>query len=186
MHEATDDRRLIERLAAGDQTALRALLARHQLRVLRFLVRLVRNDSISEELTNEVFLEAWKDARTFEGRSSASTWLLSIAHNRAVSALRNRGEESWNEEVAAEIADSDDDPEVAQKAEKSAVMRRCMLRRSQEHREIIDLVYYHEMSITEVASVTRIPEATVKTRMFYGRKRLAELLKAEGIDRGWP
>jgi RNA polymerase sigma-70 factor, ECF subfamily len=57
---------------------------------------------------------------------------------------------------------------------------------SAEHREIIGLVYYHELSIAEVAAVVGIPENTVKTRMFYARKRLSELLKSAGVDRGWP
>jgi len=57
---------------------------------------------------------------------------------------------------------------------------------SPEHREVIDLVYYHEKTVQEVAEIVGIPEATVKTRMFYARKRLSELLKTAGIDRGWP
>jgi len=57
---------------------------------------------------------------------------------------------------------------------------------STEHREILDLVYYQEQSVSEVAEILGIPEATVKTRMFYARKKLSELLQARGIDRGWP
>jgi RNA polymerase sigma-70 factor (ECF subfamily) len=57
---------------------------------------------------------------------------------------------------------------------------------SLEHREIIDLVYYHERSVEEAARIVGIPESTVKTRMFYARKKLAELFEAAGIDRGWP
>jgi len=187
MKSAADDRQLLERIAAQDQTALRALYARHQGRVFRFVLRLVRQDAIAEELTNEVFLEAWRNAGTFEGKASASTWLLSIAHHRAVSVLRKRRESAWNEEAAAEIPDTDDDPEVvAQKADKSVQLRRAMDQLSPEHREIIDLVYYHEMSIAEVSEVVRIPENTVKTRMFYARKRLSEILKTAGVDRGWP
>jgi RNA polymerase sigma-70 factor (ECF subfamily) len=187
MSQSADDRQLIARMAAQDQTALRALYGRHQGRVFRFTLRLVRQEAIAEELTNEVFLEAWRNAATFEGKASAATWLLSIAHNRAVSVLRKRREESWDEEQAAEIADTDDDPEVSlQKADKGAVMRRCLAQLSPEHREIVDLVYYHEMSISEVSSVVGIPENTVKTRMFYARKRLSELLQAAGVDRGWP
>jgi RNA polymerase sigma-70 factor (ECF subfamily) len=187
MNLAADDRQLLERIAARDQTALRALYARHQGRVFRFVLRLVRQEAIAEELTNEVFLEAWRNAGTFEGKASASTWLLSIAHHRAVSSLRKRREVAWNEETAAEIADTDDDPEVvAQKADKSVQLRRAMDQLSPEHREIIDLVYYHEMSIAEVSEVVRIPENTVKTRMFYARKRLSEILKTAGVDRGWP
>ena len=73
-----------------------------------------------------------------------------------------------------------------EKKEKSEVMRQCLSSLSAEHREIIDLVYYHEKSVEEVAGIVGIPEATVKTRMFYARKKLAELLKAQGIERGWP
>ena len=63
---------------------------------------------------------------------------------------------------------------------------KCLSGLSAEHREIVDLVYYHEKSVEEVAEIVGIPEATVKTRMFYARKKLGELLKAQGIDRGWP
>src|SRR5438477_457198 len=57
---------------------------------------------------------------------------------------------------------------------------------SPEHKGIVDLVYYHEMSIAEAAEVLQIPENTVKTRLFHARRRLSELLERAGIDRGWP
>ncbi len=187
MTQLADDRQLIAGIVSEDQRALRSLIARHQLRVFRFITRIVRDEAVAEELTNEVFLEAWRNAKTFEGRSSPGTWLLSIAHNRAISSLRKRREQNWDEDKANEIADTDDDPEVvAQKADKSAVMRRCLDSLTVEHREIIDLVYYHEQSIAEASAVLGIPEATVKTRMFYARKRLSEVMKAAGVDRGWP
>ena len=187
MNEISQDSSLIARMAARDQAALRAFLGRHQLRVFRFIVRKVRNEAVAEELTNEVFMEVWRSAARFEGRSAASTWVLSIAHNKAVSALRKRREESWDEENAAELVDDNDDPEVtAQKSDKGSALRRCMVGLSDEHREIIDLVYYHEKSVSEVAEIVGIPENTVKTRMFYARKKLSELLKDAGIDRGWP
>ena len=85
------------------------------------------------------------------------------------------------------IADQADDPEVVlAKKDKGAVLRQCLTKLSAEHREIVDLVYYHEKSVEEVAGIVGIPEATVKTRMFYARKKLSELLKEQGIDRGWP
>jgi RNA polymerase sigma-70 factor (ECF subfamily) len=75
---------------------------------------------------------------------------------------------------------------VLEKKQKADVIRKCLSGPSAEHREIIDLVYYHEKSVEEVAEIVGIPENTVKTRMFYARKKLAELLKAQGIERGWP
>ena len=187
MSRAAAETSLIERIAAGDETALRALIASHQVRVFRFVLRLVRNAAVAEELTNEVFLEVWRNAGRYEGASSAATWILSIAHHRAVSSLRRRREENWDEDAAAALPDPDDDPElVAQKADKGKVLRRCLDGLSPEHKGIIDLVYYHEMSISEASEILGIPENTVKTRMFHARKRLSELMQSAGIDRGWP
>ncbi|HWE16392.1 MAG TPA: sigma-70 family RNA polymerase sigma factor [Hyphomicrobiaceae bacterium] len=187
MSRAAQDAELIRRIAAGDESALRALLAAHQTRVFRFAMRLVGNTAVAEEVTNEVFLEVWRHAGTFEGASAVGTWILSIAHHRAVSRLRKRREEDWDEDAAAGLADSGDDPEVAaQKADKGAILRLCLDKLSAEHKAVVDLVYYHELSVSEVSEVLKIPENTVKTRMFYARKRLSDLLKAHGVDRGWP
>jgi RNA polymerase sigma-70 factor (ECF subfamily) len=187
MAGVADEASLIARIAAGDTAALRELFARHHVRVYRFILRLVQNPAGAEELTNEVFLEVWRNARSFEGTSSAVTWMLSIAHHRAVSSLRRRREESWDEKAAAALSDVADDPEVAaQKVDKGAILRRCLDALSPEHKGIVDLVYYNEMSISEAAEVLKIPENTVKTRLFHARRQLSKLLKEMGVDRGWP
>jgi RNA polymerase sigma-70 factor (ECF subfamily) len=166
---------------------MNALYARHNVRVYRFLVRLTRSEATAEELMNEVFLEAWRRAGNFEGRSSVSTWLMAIAHHRAVSSLRKRGEVALDEDALAFIADGDDTPEVTvQKSSKAQVIRACLEKLSPEHRAIIDLVYYHDKSVAEAAEIVGIPENTVKTRMFHARKKLAEAMRKAGIDRGWP
>jgi RNA polymerase sigma-70 factor (ECF subfamily) len=187
MSRAAQDTELIRRIAAGEEAALRALLAAHQMRVFRFVLRLVGNEAVAEEVMSEVFLEVWRNAARFEGASAPSTWILSIAHHRAVSRLRKRREETWDEDAAGALRDEGDDPEVAvQKADKGEALRHCIDKLSADHKAVIDLVYYHELSVSEVSEVLKIPENTVKTRMYYARKRLSELLKAHGIDRGWP
>ena len=185
--QVTSDEVLIGRIASGDRLAMQVLFARHHVRVYRFVLRLVRDESSAEDLISEVFLDVWRQAGRFEGRSAVSTWLLAIARFKALSALRRRTDVELDEETAEAIEDTSDDPEVAlEKKDKSAVIRKCLVELSAEHREIIDLVYYHEKSVEEVAEIVGIPENTVKTRMFYARKRLADLLKAAGIERGWP
>jgi len=166
--------------------AMQALYARHNLRVYRFLVRLV-GESAAEDVISDVFFDVWQQAGRFEARSSVTTWLLSIARFKALSVLRKRRDVALEPEVAEVIEDEADTPEVTvQKASKAAFLRRCLEKLSVEHREVIDLVYYHERSVEEVGEILGIPENTVKTRMFYARKRLSELLKSAGIDRGWP
>ena len=182
-----DEASLITRIAAGDAVALRVLFARHHVRVYRFTRRLVRNAAVAEELTNEVFLEIWRHAKSFAGTASALTWMLSIAHHRALSSLRKRREDPWDEGAACALPDVADNPEVAaQKGNEGAILRRCLDALSPEHKSVVDLVYYHEMSVAEAAAVLQIPENTVKTRLFHARKRLSELLRQAGIDRGWP
>jgi RNA polymerase sigma-70 factor (ECF subfamily) len=185
--QTTSDEVLIARIAGGDRLAMQVLFARHHVRVYRFVLRLVRNEATAEDLISEVFLDVWRQAAKFEGRSAVSTWMLSIARFKALSALRRRPEEELDDETAERIEDQSDDPETAlAKKDKGAILRQCLTGLSAEHREIIDLVYYHEKSMEEVAGIVGIPEATVKTRMFYARKKLSELLKEQGIDRGWP
>jgi RNA polymerase sigma-70 factor (ECF subfamily) len=185
--QATSDEALIARIANGDRLAMQVLFARHHVRVFRFVLRLVRNESTAEDLISEVFLDVWRQAGKFEGRAAVSTWLLAIARFKALSALRRKPEKELDEEAAEVIEDTSDTPEIAlQKKDKSELLRECLKALSPEHREIVDLVYYHEKSVEEVAGIVGIPEATVKTRMFYARKKLSELLKAQGIERGWP
>jgi RNA polymerase sigma-70 factor, ECF subfamily len=178
---------LVVRIADGDELAMRVLYARHQLKIYRFVLRLVRDEMAAEDTISEVFLDVWRQAGRFEGRSSVTTWLLAMARNKAWSALRKRREAGIDEGVAEQLEDESDDPEVvAQKADKGAAMRRCIERLTVDHREVIDLVYYQETTLEEVAVILDIPENTVKTRLFHARKKLSELLKDAGIDRGWP
>lgn len=185
--QTTSDEVLIGRIAGGDRLAMQVLFARHHVRVYRFVLRLVRNEATAEDLISEVFLDVWRQAAKFEGRSAVSTWILSMARFKALSALRRRTEDELDDETAGTIEDPEDNPETAlAKKDKGAALRQCLEKLSAEHREIVDLVYYHEKSVAEVSSIVGIPEATVKTRMFYARKKLSELLKEQGIDRGWP
>ena len=185
--QTTTDEVLIARIAGGDRLAMQVLFARHHVRVYRFVLRLVRNEATAEDLISEVFLDVWRQAGKFEGRSAVSTWMLSIARFKALSALRKRPEAELDDETAAAIEDESDDPEMTlAKKDKGSQLRQALEKLSNDHREIIDLVYYHEKSVEEVAGIIGIPEATVKTRMFYARKKLSELLKEQGIDRGWP
>ena len=185
--QAASDEVLIARIAQGDRLAMQVLYGRHHVRVFRFGLRLVRDEQVAEDLISEVFLDVWRQAGKFEGRSAVSTWLLAITRFKALSALRRRKDLELEDEAALAIEDTSDDPEVAAtKKDTGEALRKCLGGLSPEHREIVDLVYYHEKSVEEVAEIVGIPENTVKTRLFYARKKLAELLKAAGVERGWP
>jgi RNA polymerase sigma-70 factor, ECF subfamily len=177
--EYSSDEMLVERISAGDKLAMQVLFARHRTPVYRWLYRLVDNETVAEDLLSDVFFDVWQQAGRFEGRSAVSTWLLSIARFKALSARRRRTHAELNEVIEATVADSADNAEVVlEKKHQGEMLRDALSKLSPEHREIIDLVYYHEKSVDDAADILSIPRATVKTRMFYARKKLAELVQA--------
>jgi RNA polymerase sigma-70 factor, ECF subfamily len=176
--ETSSDAILVNRIAAGDKLAMHALFARYRTSIYRWLLRFVASEALAEDLLSDVFLDVWRQADRFEGRSSVSTWLMSIARYKALSARRVRTEDELTQEIEAAIPDPSDDPEAAlQEKDRGELLRQALTHLSREHREIIDLVYYHERSIAECAEIVGIPAATAKTRMFYARRKLAELVR---------
>src|SRR2546430_4109676 len=176
--EIASDEVLIRRIAGGDQLAMQTLFVRHRVALYRWLLRLVGDEALAEDLLSEVFLAMWWQADRCEGRSSVSTWLMSIARFKALSARRRRTEAELDEKIETTVADPANDPEAAlQVKNRGELVREALTHLSPEHREIIDLVYYHEKSVDECAQILGIPAATVKTRMVYARRKLAELVK---------
>jgi RNA polymerase sigma-70 factor (ECF subfamily) len=178
------DEALLREIARGNQLAMRTLFMRHQVRVYRFVKRFVRDRGLAEDVVSEVFFAVWRQADRFQGRSTVSTWLLSIARHKALTAIKRQLVEQTDSEAAANIADPALNAEARiDHKDSGTILRRCLDALSPEHGELIDLVYYQQKSIKEIAEIVGIPSNTVKTRMFYARKRLAALLKAAGLDR---
>lgn len=174
---------LLQRISGGDRAAFAELYRRLQRPLFGYLMKLVREREMVEDVLNETMLEVWRQAARFEGRSSVNTWVFSIAHHRAVSRLRKKRESALDEEQAAAI--EDDAPTPDQRAESSDVSRllgRLMEKLSFEHREILHLAYYQEFSVQEIADALDLPPNTVKTRMFYARQRLKTLLEQSGVE----
>ena len=182
-HNDSSDAALIAKVATGNRLAMQVLFARHHARVYRFIFRLLGSEAAAEDLTSEVFLGVWRHAHRFEARSSVTTWLLAIARYKALAELRRRPELACDE-AAAQTSDPADDPEATFAIKhRGEIVRDCLGRLSRRHREVIDLVYYHEKKVEEVAQIIGVPASTVKTRMFYARQRMGELLEGAGYSR---
>jgi RNA polymerase sigma-70 factor, ECF subfamily len=176
------DQLLVQSIAAGDKVAMRVLYQRYNVRIYRFILRRVGNSALAEDIVSEVFLEVWRGAGRFKAESQVATWLLAIARHKAISALRRRSEAQLDDHMAAAIEDPCDDPEThTGQKDRCEIIQKCLKRLSPHHREIIDLVYYHEKTVREAAQIVGVPEGTAKTRMFHARKHMSKLLTAAGI-----
>jgi RNA polymerase sigma-70 factor (ECF subfamily) len=179
------DAALIAKIAAGNRLAMQVLYARHHARVYRFILRLLGSEAAAEDLTSDVFLGVWRQAHRFESRAAVTTWLLAIARYKALAELRRQPQAS-SEAVSGQASEPADDPEASLEVKhRGEILRNCLTRLSPRHREIIDLVYYHEKSVQEAADILGVPGNTVKTRMFHARKKLAELLASQGVVRAF-
>ena len=178
-----DDAALIQSIAKGNKLALQVLFARHNLRVFRFALRFTRDRATAEAFVSDVFLQVWRNAKRYNGGSQASTWVLSITRNLVISRLTRRAQEGWDEAGAGYAEDIAGNPEIfTLKKQHVSIFAQCLTKLTAMHREIIDLVYYHDRSLEEVALITGLSRNTVKSRMFYARRELARLLRESDID----
>src|SRR5262249_30898153 len=174
------DEALIAKIASGSRLAMQVLFARHHARIYRFVLRLLGSEALAEALATDAFLGVWRHANRFGARSAVTPWLLAIARYKALAELRHRPEAS--DEGTVDACDPADDPEATFEIKhRGEILRNCLTRLSPRHREIIDLAYSQKKSVQEPAPILGVPGNPVKPRMSHARKKLSELLEAQGV-----
>lgn len=182
---ATDqDQALVARVAAGDRQAFELLFNAYGERVFRYAHRLISDVTKSEEVTNDVMLEVWKTAARFEGRSKVSTWILGITRHLALNAVRRKKLDTVDLDDTPGIADEDLTPAAVEHDRDvlKEALGGALGKLSTDHRDVIELTFFHGCNYQEIAEIVGCPENTVKTRMFHARKQLKGLLRAAGLD----
>lgn len=175
-----DDTELLRRVGAGDRAALRALYERHSDSLHKFLRYRLRDPFEAGDLVQEVFLEIWRTAARFEGRSAPRTWIFGIARNKAVDRMRRGLREVTAPDPGAEIVDESPDPEaIAAAASDAARLRACIAKLSDAHRSVIHLAYHEELPYGEIAAIEDVPVGTVKTRIMHAKRLLLHCLTTD-------
>ncbi len=172
---------LLARVARGDQAAFATVYDRCAAQVYGLVRRVVRDPAQSEEVTQEVMLEVWRTASRFDPyRGSATAWLMTMAHRRAVDRVRS-GLAAAQREARAAVAETDYDV-VAEEVETrldAQRVRRCLETLTELQRESLTLAYYGGYTYREVAGLLGVAVGTVKTRMRDGLIRLRDCVGAE-------
>ena len=174
-----EDTALIALVASGDRVAFEKLYLAYHNRISRFLARFIRSRENLEEIIDDTFMVDWRNARHFRHASRLSTWIIGIGYRTALKSLRGT-----DHQIASKnIEDlSEDRPNHAVECEQKDWIKKGLDRLPLEQRLILELAYGLGHSIEEIAAITCSPIGTVKTRMFYARKQLADLLKGAGVD----
>ena len=169
---------LLTHVAKGDQAAFEALYDQLGASVYGLIRKVLRNPSQAEEVAQEVLLEVWRAASRFDpARGSAATWVLTIAHRRAIDRVRAEEAAAAREQRTAEVPAAID--EVAETVEASMDaerLRRCLAGLTELQRESITLAYYGGYSYAQVAALLDTALGTIKTRIRDGLTRLRACL----------
>ena len=182
--KAERDTILLKQIADGDKDAFKELYISYQPRLIKFCSRILQNDvALAADMADEALIAVWNSAGSFSGKSQPSTWIHSIARFRLIAYLRKSKEVLLDDDSAALalIDESALPEEEIQTIETNDELFESISKLSDKHREVIELVYFKELSVKEVAKVLNISENTVKTRMFYARNKLKSILSSNGF-----
>ena len=182
--KAERDTLLLTRIAEGDKGAFKELYINYQPRLIKFCSRILKNDvALAADIADEALIAIWDSAGSFSGKSQPSTWIHSIARFRLIAYLRKSKEVLLQDDSAAlALVDESASPEdEILSSETNDELLQSISKLSDKHRQVIELVYFKELSVKEVAKVLNISENTVKTRMFYARNKLKSILSSNGF-----
>lgn len=173
-----DASELLAAIAGGNEASLAEFYRLYQTRIYSFILRRVHNSADAADVLNEVMLEVWRHANTFQGRSQVLTWVLGIAHYKIIDCLRRRSphlalEDGVEESMEDERAGA---PEMLSQRQDAALMHLCIEKLSDSQRAVVHLAFFQELSYTEIATILDCPEGTVKTRMFHAKQKLKDCL----------
>ena len=171
--EQTGALALLERVRHGDRSAFSELYEQYHPRLYGYLLRLLANPVMVEEVLDDVMFVVWTDARKFRGTAAVSSWIFGIAYRKALTAIRaDRRYQSGLDRHA------DIDAVAGESKQQAEWIHAGLLQLSPEHRQVVELTYYGGFSYQEIADIAGCPVNTVKTRMFHARRRLKILLPA--------
>jgi RNA polymerase sigma factor (sigma-70 family) len=173
---------LVAQVARGDQAAFETLFHRYYPRLKRFLEPMARQPHLIDEIVNDTMFVVWRKAETFNLRSKVSTWIIGIALRRGLKALRRRDDAIGADADEAAIPIECGPEGQFRRQELRSQLGRALRSLSVEQRAVIELSFYQGYSYREIATLVDCPVDTVKTRMFYARRRLKALLKERGEE----
>lgn len=176
---AVEDRRLVARIAAGDERALDALYARYRPRLRAYLwPRLAGDEGLVEEALQDTFLAVWEHAARFRDEAKVATWVFQIAHNCASQAQRRGARRPQQAPLltAERGATAAGDP-YAESVISRLSLHAALAKLSEKHREIVDLFFRQGFDADEIAEILDIPTGTVRSRLSYARKALRQELE---------
>ncbi|MEO0883350.1 MAG: sigma-70 family RNA polymerase sigma factor [Pseudomonadota bacterium] len=180
--DGTPDKTLLELVAAGDKSAMRALYDRYAPGMRRFAENWLADKNDAADIVHEAMLDIWRNAGKFAGRSSVKSWMYTITRNKAVDRNR-RSKRVVLDEPPVELEDDSPGPEAVIGAFQDAkAVRACIDKLSPTHRSAVLLAFFEGLTYQEIADIEGRPVGTIKTRIMHAKTLLMHCLTSSGLD----
>ena len=167
---------LLRQSAGGDRAAFARLYQALERPVYRFILSRLNDPHEAADILNEVFMEIWRTAGRFEGRSTVKTWIFGIAYRKTMDHFRRTRRVTTTDDIPEQVDESPDALACLAAAEEAVHVPHCLGTLSADHRAAIELAFYEDLSYVEIARITGTPEGTVKTRVFHAKRLLLHCL----------
>lgn len=175
------DEYYIQQTLNGNVNDYAFLVEKYKYMVFTLTIRIVKNREEAEEVSQDVFVKAYKNLKKFKGDSKFSTWLYKIAYYASLDVLKRNKRQISSENIDAfkerDLANSDDSLIFMDDRERKQIINDALLKLCEDERIIITLYYFEELPIKEISKVVDLSEDNIKIKLFRSRKKLAELLK---------
>lgn len=176
-------RQIIEKISAGDKSAFSELYQLLERPLYKFIHLKLNDPHQSADILHDVFIEVWKGAKRFEGRSTVKTWIFSIAYRKIMDVYRKKNRIETMAEVPEVVDESPQPEELHHNTQRSAILRYCLDKLKQDHRTAIELAFFEDLGYREISEIVGAPEGTVKTRVYHAKSNLMNCLSKQ-LGRG--
>jgi RNA polymerase sigma factor (sigma-70 family) len=180
MNNKPDDYYITETLK-GNVNAYAFLVEKYKRMVYTLIIRIVKNREEAEEISQDVFVKAYKNLKNFKGESKFSTWIYKIGYYASLDVLKRnkRHVNSYNiEEISDnELENVQDGLQILHESDRKRIINEALLKLNEDERIILTLYYFQELAIKEIAKVVDLSEENIKVKLFRSRKKLAVILK---------
>jgi RNA polymerase sigma-70 factor (ECF subfamily) len=177
--DASEDTLLLQQIAEKNHPALKSFYTKFEKRIFNFAYSKLNDSFAASDILNEVMFEVWRNAHRFEGRSSVSSWVFGIAHNKSIDHIRKNSRHDAQElEDTIEDTESQSPEDYVEAADDASKVKECMSKLSDNHKSVMHLAFYEELTYSEIGKTLDCPENTIKTRIFHAKRALKHCLSS--------
>lgn len=167
---------LLNRIAEGDKRAFATFYQAMELPIYRFIASKMNDPHEAADIQHDVFMEIWRAAGRFEGRSTVKTWVFGIAYRKTMDHFRKHKKMDLTDEIDDRVDDSPDAASCLAAAEEAAHLKACLSELKPQMRSAVELAFFEDLSYPDIAEIVGVPEGTIKTRVYHAKKLLLRCL----------